>query len=256
MRRRPGGHLSTNTPLHSLLFFILTINHINKSSTLSTELLVLHSFHTLIPKTASPPLVMKTTAIIAGVLATTAAAAPALVQGISAPIPYTSTYSVVARPKQVVNGTEPTGGLPGAIGYYDFGLNVDYNLICYHIRLNGFRGEYESPAATASKLCPPGLWIMTSLLTLRIAHLHEAARGQSGPPRIAFPNPKKTDGRHGRVSVGCLQGPFVTGLEDPETGEDYGADFHVSQIEENPKGFFSDVHSSLALAGAVRGQLA
>ncbi|KAK3709706.1 hypothetical protein LTR37_010733 [Vermiconidia calcicola] len=180
---------------------------------------------------------MKTTAIIAGVLATTAAAAPALVQGISAPIPYTSTYSVVARPKQVVNGTEPTGGLPGAIGYYDFGLNVDYNLICYHIRLNGFRGEYESPAATAT-------------------HLHEAARGQSGPPRIAFPNPKKTDGRHGRVSVGCMQGPFVTGLEDPETGEDYGADFHVSQIEENPKGFFSDVHSSLALAGAVRGQLA
>lgn len=39
----------------------------------------------------------------------------------------------------------------GAIGYYDFGINSDYNVICWQIRLNGFRGKYESAADTASK---------------------------------------------------------------------------------------------------------
>jgi hypothetical protein len=38
-------------------------------------------------------------------------------------------------------------------------------------------------------------------------------------------------------------------------GQDTGAGFRVSQIEDNPSGFFADVHSSLAVPGAVRGQL-
>lgn len=37
-------------------------------------------------------------------------------------------------------------------------------------------------------------------------------------------------------------------------GQDTGTGFKVSQIEENPSGFFADVHSSLAVPGAVRGQ--
>ena len=70
---------------------------------------------------------------------------------------FTSTYSVVATPDQVVNATADgegfyyTGGLPGAIGYYDFGINSKKNLLCYEITLYGFRGEYESAADTASK---------------------------------------------------------------------------------------------------------
>ena len=71
------------------------------------------------------------------------------------PIPFTSTYSVVATPDQVINGTEPTGGLPGAIGYYDFGINSEYNFICYHIRLYGFKGEYQSLAKTSSSFQSP-----------------------------------------------------------------------------------------------------
>lgn len=49
-----------------------------------------------------------------------------------------------------------------------------------------------------------------------------------------------------------LLGPFTTGLV--MNGQDTGTGFRVSQIEDNPAGFFADVHSSLAVPGAVRGQ--
>ena len=58
-----------------------------------------------------------------------------------------------------------------------------------------------------------------------------------------------------RLSVGCVWGPFVTGLADETTRKDFGVGFKVSQIEANPSAFFCDVHSSLAVPGAVRGQL-
>lgn len=149
---------------------------------------------------------------------------------------FTSTQLVKATPDQVVNGTTPTGGLPGASGTYNFGINSQTDTICYNITLYGFRGEYQSPAATAT-------------------HLHEAARGASGPPRIAFPNPQPlASNKDVRNSVGCLTGPFKTGLL--ANGVDTGTDFKVANIEKNPAGFFVDVHSSLAVPGAVRGQLA
>ena len=100
---------------------------------------------------------------------------------------FTSTYHIVATPDQVVNGTTPTGGLSGVTGYYDFGINSDLDLICWYIKLVGFRGEYQSPAKTAT-------------------HVHQGARGASGPPRLAFPNPSG-DG-HERYSVGCMTGMF------------------------------------------------
>ncbi|KAJ0108241.1 hypothetical protein J7T55_000207 [Diaporthe amygdali] len=88
---------------------------------------------------------------------------------------FSSTQFVKATPDQVVNGTTKTGGLPGASGTYNFGINSQTDTICYNITLYGFRGEYQSPAATAT-------------------HIHEAARGASGPPRIAFPNPQPVAG--------------------------------------------------------------
>lgn len=149
---------------------------------------------------------------------------------------FTSTQFVEATPDQVVNGTTPTGGLSGALGTYNFGLNSQTNTICYNITLYGFRGEYQSPAATAT-------------------HVHEAAKGASGPPRIAFPNPIPVAGNNAvRNSVGCLTGPFKTGVL--ANGVDTGDGFTVANIENNPAGFFADVHSSLAVPGAVRGQLA
>lgn len=143
-------------------------------------------------------------------------------------------------PEEVVDAENKyTGGLKGAKGLYKFGINTDANLICYNITLTGFQGDYQSPAVTAT-------------------HVHEAAKGKAGPPRLAFPNPEPI-GKDVRRSVGCLQGTkdgFVTGVKNPTTGEDQGKGFHVKRIEENPKAFFADVHSSKAVAGAVRGQLA
>jgi hypothetical protein len=149
---------------------------------------------------------------------------------------FTSMMAVNAIPDEVVNGTEPTGGLAGATGTFLFGLNSAMDMICYNITLNNFQGEFDSPATTAT-------------------HIHEAARGASGPPRIAFPNPEPIDAAGTvRNSAGCMRGPFTTGVV--MEGRDTGEGFTVQQIEANPAAFFADTHSSLALPGAVRGQLA
>ncbi|KPM40166.1 hypothetical protein AK830_g6385 [Neonectria ditissima] len=146
----------------------------------------------------------------------------------SSPFEYTSTFNIIATPDKVVNAENQfTGGLEGATGIFKFGLNSREDVICYNITLFGFRGEFQSPAKTAT-------------------HIHEAAEG-----KIAFPNPEGDE--HRRNSVGCLKGPFETGVV--VNGKDTGAGFTVKQIEKNPAGFFADTHSSLAVPGAVRGQL-
>ncbi|KAF2714272.1 hypothetical protein K504DRAFT_462683 [Pleomassaria siparia CBS 279.74] len=150
---------------------------------------------------------------------------------------FTSSHAVHATPDQVVNDTTPTGGIAGASGTFHFGINSATNSVCYNITLHNFAGEFSSPAVTAT-------------------HIHEALVGASGPPRIAFPNPQVIGGITSTVrqSVGCVTGPFVTGVI--VDGKDTGEGFHVHQIEADPKKFMSDTHSSVALAGAVRGQLA
>ncbi|KAJ9616945.1 hypothetical protein H2200_000665 [Cladophialophora chaetospira] len=157
----------------------------------------------------------------------------------AAPSPFffTSTYNVVATPDQVINGTTRTPGEPGAIGYYNYGINSELDVICYNITLKGVTGDYQSPANTAT-------------------HIHEAAVGATGPPRIAFPDPKPVsdDPSVVRRSVGCLTGPFLTGILS--NGVDTGAGFTVKQIEEDPAGFFTDSHTAKYVPGVVRGQLA
>lgn len=90
-------------------------------------------------------------------------------------------------------------------------------------------------------------------MALTSTHIHEAATGRSGPPRIAFPNPMGPDER--RISTGCITGPFKTGINATD-GSDTGTGFHVRQIVANPAGFFTDSHTRMYLPGAVRGQLA
>ncbi|KAL8954821.1 MAG: hypothetical protein Q9183_006914, partial [Haloplaca sp. 2 TL-2023] len=100
---------------------------------------------------------------------------------------FTSKYHVVATPDQVVSGDDnpqKTGGLPGTKGFYDLAINSDKDVICYNIVLIGFRGEYQSAANTAT-------------------HVHEGAKGQTGPPRVVFPNPQGKG--LVRISRGCLQ---------------------------------------------------
>ena len=87
-------------------------------------------------------------------------------------------------------------------------------------------------------------------------HIHEAAAGAAGPPRIAFPNPEPADSGPEVVkrSQGCIQGPFTTGVEG-DNGEDTGAGFTLAQIEANPEGFFTDSHTVVSVPGVVRAQL-
>ncbi|TQV94240.1 CHRD superfamily protein [Cordyceps javanica] len=150
------------------------------------------------------------------------------------PFTFTSTFNVIAKPENVVDAQNNfTGGLQGSSGVFRFGINSHDNVICYNITITGFRGDYQSPARSAT-------------------HIHEAAVGKAGPPRIAFPNPTGS-GEGPRRSIGCLTGPFVTGVNASD--KDTGDGFHVRQIEQNPAMFFADVHSSLAVPGAFRGQL-
>ena len=75
-------------------------------------------------------------------------------------------YTVKATPEQVIASTgEAAPGQPGAVGLFRYGINIAQNTICYNITLSGVTGEYKSPAATAT-------------------HIHEAAAGKAGPPRI------------------------------------------------------------------------
>ncbi|KAJ4364747.1 hypothetical protein N0V95_000694 [Ascochyta clinopodiicola] len=144
-------------------------------------------------------------------------------------------YVVKATPEQVINTTQvPAPGQPGAKGLFKYGINIADNTICYNITLSGVTGEYQSAALTST-------------------HIHEAVKGRSGPPRIAFPNPAGPDER--RVSTGCVTGPFKTGINGTD-GTDTGAAFHVRQIVANPAGFFTDSHTRQFVPGAVRGQLA
>ncbi|KAG5983380.1 hypothetical protein E4U55_000056 [Claviceps digitariae] len=155
----------------------------------------------------------------------------------NSPFTFTSIYSVRVEPRAVVdNDNNPTGGLEGASGIFNFGINSFENVICYNLTLDGFRGAFQSPARTAT-------------------HIHQGTVNRAGPPRIAFPNPEGAENSR-RTSVGCLRGPFVTGVKASDgSGKDTGEGFNVRQIEEDPSQFFTDVHSSLASAGAVRGQL-
>jgi hypothetical protein len=204
---------------------------------------------------------MKTTSIafIAAAFSSLAAASPIDSRGSkwaewdNSPFHFSSVYKVVATPDQVINGTTVTPGEPGAIGYYNYGINSELNVICYvstlpslwlyvltfgqNITLKGVTGDYQSPARTAT-------------------HIHQAAKGASGPPRIAFPNPSpvSNDPKVVRRSVGCLTGPFLTGILS--NGVDTGTGFTVKQIEDNPAGFFTDSHTVKYVPGVVRGQLA
>lgn len=153
---------------------------------------------------------------------------------VAEPDTFTSAFTTMATPDQVINTDgEVTPGTEGATGEFTFRVNSDLDIICYDITVSGISGDYESPAKTAT-------------------HIHEAAVGESGPPRISFPNPGPIEDGE-RTSSGCLQGPFTTGLA-PE-GTDTGEGFTLAQLEANPAGFTADTHTVASPAGAVRGQL-
>jgi hypothetical protein len=174
------------------------------------------------------------TTAVTGAVVLTAAGTAAADTEVAEPATFTSAFTAMATPDMVVNNDgAATPGEPGATGTFTYRINSDLEVICYDISLSGVTPPYQSPAKTAT-------------------HIHEAAAGQAGPPRIALPNPED-DGSGRLVSSGCLQGPFTTGLA-PE-GTDTGEGFTLAEIEANPSAFFTDTHTAAFSAGAVRGQL-
>jgi len=152
---------------------------------------------------------------------------------------FTSGLLAYASPYEVVNSNNTyTPGADGSFGTFAFGLNAWEDVICYNIVVY-VRGQYQSPAQTAT-------------------HIHQAPKGQAGPPRLAFPNPMNKDGELGeelelRKSYGCLKGPFTTGIVN--NGVDTAEGFTIKQLEEDPMAFFADTHTAEFVPGAVRGQL-
>jgi LPXTG-motif cell wall-anchored protein len=162
-------------------------------------------------------------------------AAPASAETtVDEPSSFTSAFTVMATPDQVLNAdAAATPGEAGAAGQFNFRVNSDLDIICYDITLTGVTGDYMSPAKTAT-------------------HIHQAATGLAGPPRIAFPNPTPV-GDEPRTSSGCLQGPFTTGVL--ANGVDTGDGFSLKALEADPAAFAGDSHTVAFPAGVVRGQL-
>jgi hypothetical protein len=188
------------------------------------------------PVTRMRPTLARTalTVTLAGAAVLTGAGVASAETEVAEPATFTSAFTAMATPDMVVNSDGvPTPGTAGASGTFTYRINSDTEVICYDISVRGITPPYESPAKTAT-------------------HIHEAAAGTSGPPRLAFPNPVD-DGSGTLVSNGCLQGPFTTGVA-PE-GTDTGEGFSLAEIEANPSAFFTDTHTAANPAGAVRGQL-
>lgn len=183
------------------------------------------------PRTALSAVAAATIGMFAVIPAGTAAAEEAVAE----PSTFTSAYTAMATPGMVVNADGVvTPGTAGASGTFNYRINSDTEIICYDITVSGITEPYQSPAKTAT-------------------HIHQAAPGQAGPPRIAFPNPTPT-GSGTFTSEGCLQGPFTTGIKAAD-GSDTGTNFSLKQIEADPAAFFTDTHTAANPAGAVRGQL-
>jgi hypothetical protein len=174
------------------------------------------------------------TALTTSAVALSVGAASAQDAEVPEPSSFTSMFTAMATPDMVINADGvATPGEPGATGTFDYRINSDEEVICYDIVLRGVTPPYMSPARTAT-------------------HIHQAAEGAAGPPRIALPNPEDT-GDGTLRSEGCLQGPFTTGIV--ANGADTGAGFSLAEIEADPAAFFTDTHTASFTAGAVRGQL-
>ena len=148
------------------------------------------------------------------------------------PESFTSTIDVVARSGEVVAETD---GDSRATAAFSLQLNSDLDVLCYTITTRGIDPPYKSPARTST-------------------HIHEAAPGASGPPRLVFVDASSSSNTDPRTSSGCAKGPFTTGVAGPD-GSDTGTGFTVEELEANPSAYYVDIHTEQFPGGSVRAQL-
>lgn len=102
-------------------------------------------------------------------------------------------FTVELGPDEVVDG-----GTEGGTGTAELVLDPDEEVICFDISVCQITPPYESPANTGT-------------------HIHEAEKGETGPPVVVFPDPQPRDHDmdERRTSSGCLPGElaFQTGVE-------------------------------------------
>ncbi|EFQ83557.1 hypothetical protein HMPREF0063_11220 [Aeromicrobium marinum DSM 15272] len=169
----------------------------------------------------------------------TALAAPANADTpdqVERPATFTSAFIANGTPDQVFMGSEPAPGQPGATGTFKFLINTDLDVICWDMTTNGVDNDFvgASPAKTAN-------------------HLHDAPAGMQGPPRIAFPD--LTGDGDTLTSSGCSAGPFTTHAPGNPNEAGSSTGFELSDIEEDPSGYYANIHTNDFRPGAVRGQL-
>lgn len=103
-------------------------------------------------------------------------------------------FVVQADGDQVVDGDTGEVGIgdPNGSGLYELDFQPKKNVICFKIAVD-VTPPYQSGANTAT-------------------HIHEAPKGEAGPLRVVFPNPKPNDPdkKQVRKSAGCLPGEFAT----------------------------------------------
>lgn len=118
-------------------------------------------------------------------------------------------------------------GNDDASGSFDIDLYTGDEVVCYDISVTGVSGDWESPAPTAN-------------------HIHAGNVGLVGPAIVAFPNPEMGSGGDFTTS-GCLEDALINSDDSGVTS--------LSAINDNPAGYYVDIHTSEFPRGDVRGNL-
>lgn len=153
------------------------------------------------------------------------------------PDSFTSTFTVLATPDQVVGQNGIIPGQPCASAVFTLRINSELDILCYNVTTFQLHPPYKSAARTAT-------------------HIHQEKTGLTGPPRIALKNPDVELGNGYRSSAECIRAPFVTGINSTD-GIDTGSasKFVLKSIEANPSDFAVDIHTCACISGAVRGTI-
>ena len=122
------------------------------------------------------------------------------------PFVFTSTYSVIATPDQVINGTVAAPGEPGARGIYNYGINTILDVICY---VSNSQSQSHAPSPPFIIIINEPFSFQTKLTTttspLIEHHTYRRHRRLSIPRPDRNTHPRRTQGSRRPTSIGIPQ---------------------------------------------------